>query len=140
MTIRLQFDRIPPGVEIGPHRHGLETIVYVAAGELVFQHGEELERQAVVGAGDVLYEAPAEHHLVRNEGSVDALALLASVDPDPRRPGLVFRRWDGEDEPVRRGGDAVVIDEAGIFAAQRTRHGTRRPPSHVVPFSPRNGA
>ena len=50
MTIRLQFDRISPGVEIGPHRHGLETIVYVAAGELVFEHGEELERKAVDGA------------------------------------------------------------------------------------------
>ena len=114
MTIRLQFDRIPPGVEIGPHRHGLETIVYVAAGELVFEHGEELERRAVVRAGDVLYEAPAEHHLVRNEGAVDALALLASVDLDPRRPGVLLSRWEAEDEPVRRGGDAVVIDEAGI--------------------------
>ena len=104
MTIRLQFDRIPPGVEIGPHRHGLETIVYVAAGELTFEHGEELERRAVVRAGDVLYEAPAEHHLVRNEGSVDALALLASVEPEPRQSGLLFRRWDGRGRtrPSRR--------------------------------------
>ena len=114
MTIRLEFDRIPPGVEIGPHRHGVETIVYVAAGALVFEHGEELERRAVVQAGDVLYEAPAEHHLVRNEGTVDVLALLASVDPSPREPGVIFRRWLDTDEPVRRGGDAVVIDDAGV--------------------------
>ncbi len=114
MTIRLEFDRIPPGVEIGPHRHGVETIVYLAAGELVMEHGEELERRAVVHAGDVLYEAPAEHHLVRNEGTVDALALLASVDPSPREPGVVFRRWNGPGEPVRRGGDAVVVDQEGV--------------------------
>lgn len=111
MTIRLQFDRIPPGAEIGPHRHGLETIVYLAGGELVFEHGEDLERRAVVRAGDVLYEAPAEFHLVRNDGSVDALALLASVDPDPRQPGLLLRRWEGHDEPVRRGDVADVVTD-----------------------------
>ncbi|HET9435698.1 MAG TPA: cupin domain-containing protein [Candidatus Limnocylindrales bacterium] len=114
MRIRLQFDRIAPGVEIGPHRHGVETIVYVAAGELVFEHGEELERRAVVRAGDVLYEAPAEHHLIRNEGAVDALALLASTDPDPRRIGTMLRRWESDEEPVRRGGEAVVEEHAGI--------------------------
>lgn len=114
MTIRLQFDRIPPGAEIGPHRHGVETVVFLASGEIVFEHGEELERRVVVRAGDVLYEAPAEHHLVRNEGTVDALALLAAVDVDPRRPGLLLRRWDASDEPVRRSDEAVVMDAAGI--------------------------
>jgi uncharacterized RmlC-like cupin family protein len=97
VSIQLQFDRIPPGVEVGPHRHGVETVVFVASGELVFEHGEELERRAMIRAGDVLYEAPAEHHLVRNEGSVDALALLASVGPDERRPGLLLQRWDEAD-------------------------------------------
>ena len=37
MTIRLEFNRIAPGVEIGPHRHGTETVVYLAGGELVFE-------------------------------------------------------------------------------------------------------
>ena len=114
MRIRLQFDRIAPGVEIGPHRHGVETIVFLAAGELVFEHGEELERRAVVRAGDVLYEAPSEHHLVRNEGTVDALALLAATDPDPRRIGTMLRRWDSDDEPVRRAMEATVTADQGI--------------------------
>ncbi|HYH92752.1 MAG TPA: cupin domain-containing protein [Candidatus Saccharimonadales bacterium] len=114
MTIQLQFDRIPPGVEIGPHRHGVETIVFVAAGELVFEHGEELERRAVVRAGDVLYEAPAEHHLVRNEGTVDALALLASVEPDERRLGTLLQRWSEAGAPVRRGDIAPVVEADGI--------------------------
>jgi quercetin dioxygenase-like cupin family protein len=114
VTIRLQFDRIAPGVEVGPHRHGVETIVYVAGGEIVFEHGEDLERRVVVRSGDVLYEAPAEHHLVRNEGSVDALALLAATDPDPRRMGTLLRRWDEDGEPVRRRDEADVIADRGI--------------------------
>ena len=114
MRIRLQFDRIAPGVEIGPHRHGVETIVYLAAGELVIEHGEELERRAVVRAGDVLYEAPSEHHLVRNEGTLDALALMAATDPDPRRIGAMLRRWESDEEPVKRGGEAFVLEAEGI--------------------------
>jgi quercetin dioxygenase-like cupin family protein len=113
MAIRLQFDRIPPGAEIGPHRHGLETLVYVAAGEIVFEHGPELERRAVVRSGDVLYEAPAEYHLVRNEASIDALALLAAVEVAPERPGYVLRTWRAEGEPVRRREGARVVEGPG---------------------------
>ncbi len=123
MRIRLQFDRIAPGVEIGPHRHGVETIVYLAAGELVFEHGEELERRVVVRAGDVLYEAPAEYHLVRNEATIDALALLASTDPDPRRIGAMLRRWEDDREPVRRGADADVVESGGIRRRRIARPG-----------------
>ena len=61
MTIRLQFDRIPPGVEIGPHRHGVETIVYLAVGELVFEHGEELERRALDLLTGLVGDREAEH-------------------------------------------------------------------------------
>lgn len=115
MTIRLEFNRIAPGVEIGPHRHGVETIVYLAGGELVFQHGEQMARRSIVRAGDVLYEAPSELHIVRNEGTTDALALLAAVDPEGgRRLGEVLRRWHDEAEPVRRRGDARVSEQAGI--------------------------
>ncbi len=114
MRIRLEFDRIAPGVEIGPHRHGVETIVYLAGGELVFEHGEALERRALVRAGDLLYEAPAEQHLIRNEGTVDALALVASTDPDPRRVGAMLRRWDSVAEPIRRAADGSVLEIDGI--------------------------
>ena len=114
MSIRLQFDRIPPGVEVGPHRHGVETIVYVAGGELVFEHGEGLSRRTVVRSGDVLYEAPSEYHLVRNEGTSDVLALLAATDPDPRRMGELLRRWEETDEPVRRRDGARIHRARGI--------------------------
>lgn len=114
MRIRLQFDRIAPGVEIGPHRLGVETVLYLAGGELVFEHGEALERRSLVRSGDVLYEAPAEHHRIRNEGTTDALALLASTDPDPRRIGTMLRRWESDAEPVRRGIDAFVTEANGF--------------------------
>jgi quercetin dioxygenase-like cupin family protein len=114
MTIRLQFDRIPPGAEIGPHRHGAETLVYLAAGEIVFEHGPDLARRTVIRAGDALYEAPAEYHLVRNESSIDALALLAAVAVDPERPGDVLRTWEGAEEPVRRREGARIVDGPGV--------------------------
>ena len=114
MAIRLQFDRIPPGVEIGPHRHGVETLVYVAAGEIVFEHGADLGRRTVVRAGDVLYEAPAEYHLVRNEAAIDALALLAAVEVAADRPGDVLRTWAAEAEPVRRREGARVVEGPGV--------------------------
>jgi quercetin dioxygenase-like cupin family protein len=114
MAIRLELDRIAPGVEIGPHRHGVETIVFLASGELVFQHGEALERRTLVRGGDLLYEAPAELHLVRNEGPTDALALLAATDPDPRRVGELLRRWDSVDAPVRRGIEARETEQDGV--------------------------
>jgi quercetin dioxygenase-like cupin family protein len=114
VRIRLELDRIAPGVEIGPHRHGVETVVYLAGGQLSFEHGEALERRVLVGAGDVLYEAPAEQHRVRNDGMVDALALVASADPDPRRVGTMLRRWDSPDDPIRRGADARIVEADGI--------------------------
>jgi len=114
VTIRLELDRIPPGAEIGPHRHGVETVVFVAGGEIAFEHGERLGRRIVVRSGDVLYEAPAEYHLVRNEGAVDALALLAATAPDPRRLGATLRRWENDAEPVRRREDARIVERVGI--------------------------
>jgi quercetin dioxygenase-like cupin family protein len=132
MPIRLQLDRIPPGVEVGPHRHGAETIVYVAGGEIVFEHGERLQRRALVRAGDVLYEAPAEYHVVRNEGAVDALALLAVTDRQPRRAGDVLERWDSSAEPVRRHEDAEVATRAGIASRLLVRPGDFGSPTFSV--------
>jgi quercetin dioxygenase-like cupin family protein len=114
MTIRLEFSRIAPGVRIGPHVHGVETVVYVAGGELVFEHGEDMARRAVVGPGDVLYEAPAELHRIRNDGPLDVLALLAAIDPDPADAAVALRRWLEADEPVRRASGARVTVEGDV--------------------------
>ena len=121
MTIQLQFDRIPPGTEIGPHAHGTETVVYLASGGLVYEYGDDLDERVTVGAGDVLYEAPAEFHLIRNEGTFDALALLATVGSVPAEERSTpegepdGRRWDRAlGLPVRRGRDARVVERPGV--------------------------
>jgi quercetin dioxygenase-like cupin family protein len=115
MAIHLQFDRIPPGAQVGPHRHDVETIVYLAAGEITFEHGPGLSRRVVVRAGDVLYEAPYDEHLVRNDGAIDALALLAAVDLDPDRPADDQPSWRTRTgDPVRRRTGARLIEAAGL--------------------------
>ena len=115
MAIHLQFDRIPPGAQLGPHRHDVETVVYLAAGEVTFEHGLGLSRRVVVRAGDVLYEAPFDEHLVRNDGAIDALALLAAVAVDPDRPVEDQPSWrTRRGEPVLRREGARVIEAPGI--------------------------
>jgi quercetin dioxygenase-like cupin family protein len=114
MTIRLELNRIAPGVEIGPHRHRVETILYLAGGELVFEHGDRMADRTMVRSGDVLYETPAELHRVRNEGTTDALALLAATDPGDDALGALARPPRLAREPVRRRGQARVTEQGGI--------------------------
>ncbi len=77
---------------------------------------DEMSRRAVVGAGDVLYEAPAELHRVRNEGTLDALALMAAVeiDPTPARGGAapLARRCRAGPPAVRGSGRRQTTDSA----------------------------
>lgn len=121
MTIDLQLDRIPPGAEIGPHRHRRETVVYVATGEFVFEYGESLEWRTVVRAGDVLHEAPGARHRIRNEGSIDVLALLAfhggaptsRPAPPPTHPVRALPSARVAD-PVSRHASALVTRAEGI--------------------------
>ncbi len=115
MAIHLRFDRIPPGAQVDSQRTGMETVVYLAAGEVAFEHGPGLSRRVVVRAGDVLYQAPFDEHLVRNDGAIDALALLASVDVDPDRPVDDQPWWRTRSvEPVRRREGAREIVAPGI--------------------------
>jgi quercetin dioxygenase-like cupin family protein len=115
MALHLQFDRILPGAQVGPHRNGMETIVYLAAGEITFEHGLGLSRHVVVRAGDVLYEAPFDEHLVRNDGAIDALALRAAVDVDPECPVDDQPSWRSRPgEPVRRREGARLLEAPGL--------------------------
>ena len=132
MSIGLSFERIPPGRRIGPHSHRAETLIYLAAGELVFEHGPNLERRLTVRPGDVLYEAIGADHLVRNDGPIDALALIATTDPDdggrgPRIEGLIR----GE-QPVRRWLDGRVREDAGVSRRLIARGGDFGSPSFSV--------
>jgi quercetin dioxygenase-like cupin family protein len=115
MAISLHLDRIPPGAQIGPRLPGQEAVVYVAAGEIVFEHGPGFSRHVVVRSGDVLYEAPADEGVVRNDGAIDALALRAAIDVDPARPIDDLPSWRMQPgEPVRRREGARVMATSGV--------------------------
>jgi quercetin dioxygenase-like cupin family protein len=117
MTIRLELNRIAPGVELGPHRHDTETLVYIAGGELVYERGTALDDRTVVRAGDVLYEAADELHRVRNEGTADALALLAAPTPGDGALAALARPDRRTGAPVRRRDSARVVADDGIRRA-----------------------
>jgi quercetin dioxygenase-like cupin family protein len=132
VPIGLSFERIPPGRRIGPHSHRAETILYLAAGELVFEHGADLEHHVVVRPGDVLYEAVGADHLVRNDGPIDALALIASSDPDERDRGPRLAGWIRGEEPVRRWVDGRVREDGGVARRLIARGGDFGSPSFSV--------
>jgi quercetin dioxygenase-like cupin family protein len=123
MTINIQFERIAPGRVVGPHRHALETIVYVAAGEIVFEHGETLDRQEIVRPGDVLLETAGGYHRARNDGTIDALCLLATVDGVEDAPDLRIRAPIDLHKPVRRRESARVVRRGGITRSVIARAG-----------------
>jgi quercetin dioxygenase-like cupin family protein len=115
MAIQLHLDRIPPGREIGPRLQGQEAVVYVAAGEIVFEHGLSLSRHVIVRSGDVLYLAPSDEGVVRNDGAIDALALRAAIDVDVRLPLDDQPSWlMPPREPVRRREGARLIVASGM--------------------------
>lgn len=115
MAIHLHLDRIPPGAQIRPPRHGEEMIVYVAAGEIAFEHGPGFSRRVAVRAGDVLYQAPSDDGVMRNDGAIDALTLLAAVNVNPDLPADDLPSWRTRTgEPVRRREGARQIVAPGL--------------------------
>jgi quercetin dioxygenase-like cupin family protein len=123
MGIDIQFERIAPGRVVGPHRHGLETIVYLAAGEIVFEHGEALDRREIVRPGDVVLETAGGYHRARNEGTIDALCLLATVDGVDDAPDRRIRAPIDLHKPVRRREQGRVVRRDGITHTVLARAG-----------------
>ena len=91
MTIRLEFNRIAPGVEIGPHRHGVESIVYLAGGELVFEHGDfgsvtftVTEVEVAPGHEDAWHLHPGSEHAIvvfEGRGSIQVGGVEEVLEP-----------------------------------------------------------
>ncbi len=112
--IRLEFDRIPPGAEVGPGDTDAESAIYLAAGEIVAEQVSGLSSGLLVRAGDVLYDGPATAHVLRNPGRTDALALRATVDPVQ------------DVGATRPGRGAVAAAEQAMTAEQTMAAGTLR--------------
>lgn len=130
VMLRVEFDRIPPGAEVGPGRADAESAIYVAAGEIVAEPVSGSSASLVVRAGDVLYEAPSSSHVLRNVARTDALALRATLDheADPGSPrerppapqwgraadGGTGRRAAANEASVRRREAARIVERDGM--------------------------
>ncbi len=128
--LRVEFERIPPGAEIGPGRPNAESAIYLAAGEIVAEPVSGSCPCLVVRAGDVLYEAPSSSHLLRNETRTDALTLRATLDHesdpgetrdsgrDARRDqveaGWTGRNAGGSESSIRRREAARIVERQGM--------------------------
>ena len=81
-------DTIAPGGTFGWHSHPGPSIVVVKAGALTLYHGDDPTcTPHVITAGSGFVDDGGQVHVVRNEGSVDALVYVTSLVPKgaPRR-------------------------------------------------------
>jgi quercetin dioxygenase-like cupin family protein len=75
-------NRIPPGGTFGWHSHPGPSIVVVKSGALTLYRGDDPTcTPHVIAAGSGFVDDGGDVHLVRNEGSVDAVVYVTSLVP-----------------------------------------------------------
>jgi uncharacterized RmlC-like cupin family protein len=75
--------KLPPGIRAKAHLHAEhETAVYVILGEIGLLHGDKLEHQDVIRAGEFIYIPAGVPHLPFNASETEAVAVLARTDPN----------------------------------------------------------
>jgi quercetin dioxygenase-like cupin family protein len=75
-------NRIAPGGTFGWHSHPGPSIVVVKSGALTLYHGDDPTcTPQVVAAGSGFVDDGGDVHLVRNEGTVDAVVYVTSLVP-----------------------------------------------------------
>jgi quercetin dioxygenase-like cupin family protein len=75
-------NRIVPGGTFGWHSHPGPSIVVVKSGALTLYHGDDPTcTPQVVAAGSGFVDDGGDVHLVRNEGTVDAVVYVTSLVP-----------------------------------------------------------
>jgi len=86
--VHILENRIVPGGTFGWHSHPGPSIVVVKAGALTLYHGDDPTcTPHVVAAGSGFVDDGGDVHVVRNEGTVDAVVYVTSLVPKgaPRR-------------------------------------------------------
>jgi uncharacterized RmlC-like cupin family protein len=82
---------IPAGTRGTPHLHdGHETAIWIAGGDVEVWHGPGLSGRTALHAGDFLYVPPGTPHLPVNQGSTDAIAVIARTDPAEQESVVVL--------------------------------------------------
>jgi quercetin dioxygenase-like cupin family protein len=75
-------NKIAPGGTFGWHSHPGPSIVVVKSGALTLYHGDDPTcTPQVVAAGSGFVDDGGDVHLVRNEGTVDAVVYVTSLVP-----------------------------------------------------------
>lgn len=88
--------KLPPGARAKAHLHtDHESAVYVLSGEVVMRHGENLQHQMVVRAGEFVYIPAGVPHLPLNLGQTEAIAVLARTDPNEQESVVLLPDLDG---------------------------------------------
>lgn len=74
--------RVPPGGRAKAHKHAThETAIYVISGHARMYWGDRLEHVMDTAPGDMIYIPADVPHLPFNDGSEEAVAVIARTDP-----------------------------------------------------------
>jgi uncharacterized RmlC-like cupin family protein len=74
---------LPPGARAKTHlHHGIETAVYLIAGEAAMYFGDRLSGMLTAKAGEYIYVPGDTAHLVVNRSNAECLAVVAHTSAD----------------------------------------------------------
>ena len=98
-AICMHILRIPPGGRAKAHLHEAhETAIYALHGAAKMYWGHQLENLMEIEAGDMVYIPAGIPHLPFNDGTHEAVAVIARTDPNEQES--VTLRPDLEDLAV----------------------------------------
>ena len=88
--------RVPPGGRAKAHKHEThETAIYVISGRAKMFWGERLEHMMETGPGDMIYIPADVPHLPFNDGTEEAVAIIARTDPHEQESVKLLPELEG---------------------------------------------
>ncbi|XSG74059.1 cupin domain-containing protein [Herpetosiphon llansteffanensis] len=88
--------RMPAGARAKAHHHeSHETAIYMLSGTVEMYYGHQLERHAVVHAGEYVYIPAGMPHFPFNPYAEEAVAIIARTDPNEQESVVLRPDLDG---------------------------------------------
>ncbi|MEL7080269.1 MAG: cupin domain-containing protein [Pseudomonadota bacterium] len=86
---------VPPGGRAKAHKHAThETAIYIISGHAKMYWGDSLEHLMETSPGDLIYIPADVPHLPVNDGSVEAVAVIARTDPHEQESVVLLPELD----------------------------------------------
>ena len=86
---------VPPGGRAKAHKHAThETAIYIISGHAKMYWGDSLEHLMEASPGDLIYIPADVPHLPVNDGSVEAVAVIARTDPHEQESVVLLPELD----------------------------------------------